>query len=103
MSAAEDVRMELHRLIEALPASQLAELARAAEQLRRRSRRQARLEWVSEFVRRLPEPDRPRAWTALLWLIGEKTAEPTLEERRALHNDPSDAVAWATAKQEMGL
>ncbi len=103
MATAEDVRAELYRLIEVLPVGELAELARVAERLQRRNQRQARLEWVSAYVRRLPDAERPEAWTALLWLLGEKPVEPTAEERHALHEPDSDAVSWAQATRDLGL
>ena len=103
MSATEDVRTELHRLIEALPAGDLAELAHVAEKLSRRHDRRARLEWVSDYVHRLPEGQRAEAWTALLWLVGEKPVESTPSEREALRDDASDAIPWDVAKQQLGL
>ncbi len=103
MSAAPDVRSDLLRLIDDLPAADLAELARIAGRLRRRHDRQCRLEWVSEYTRRLPEAERPAAWTALLWLVGEKPVEPTAEELRALSQGDADAIPWSEAKARLGL
>lgn len=103
MATAEDARAELYRLIEALPAGELAELARVAQRLHRHGQRQARLEWVSAYVRRLPDAERAEAWTALLWLLGEKRTEPTVDERHGLHELGSDAVSWAEAKRELRL
>lgn len=103
MSASEGVRTELHRLIEALPAGDLAELAHMAERLSRRHDRRARLEWVSEYVRRLPEAERSEAWTALLWLVGERPAQPTDDERQALLATDSEPIPWDVAKQRLRL
>jgi|GEM_PF-2795109 len=69
MGIARDVRDNIHRLTDMLSPGDLAKLARAPKRLRRRRERRAQLEWVSEFVRRLPTGERPDAWTALLWLV----------------------------------
>ena len=98
-----DVRDDLHRLIDALPQGDLAELARTAERLRRRRDRRTRLEWVSDYVRRLPAGERADAWTALLWLVGEKPVEATAGERRALAEDGGEALPWEEAKAHLGL
>jgi len=103
MGIARDVRDDIHRLIDMLPPGDLAKLARAAERLRRRRERRARLEWVSEFVHRLPAGERPDAWTALLWLVGEKPVEATAGERRALAGDGGKALPWEEAKSRLGL
>ena len=103
MSATEDIRSELHRLIAALPAGELSELAYMAEKLSRRRDRRARLEWVSEYVHRLPEAQRGEAWTALLWLVGEKPVEPTGDERQALLATDSETIPWNIAKHQLGL